>query len=152
MKISWRNMLWSNIGVEMNNINKVELCNVANNDLWSVRLLKSALNSCYTYIKLHNQSAFILFVEWFNNWSAIKSHNRTSTFIVQSGSGHTISSQRARVSQFYIETENRNRDENTESLEKPLSSAFLSHTLLNMMAPDNIDVETTCLDTSLASV
>ena len=62
------------------------------------------------------------------------------------------SSQRARVPQFYIETENRNSDENTESLEKPLSSAFLSHTLLNMMAPDNIDVETTCLDTSLASV
>ena len=73
---------------------------------WS---LHWTLNSCYTYIKLHNQSAFILFVEWFNNWSAIKSHNRTSTFIVQSGSGHTISSQRARVPQFYIETENRNR-------------------------------------------
>ena len=146
-------MLWSNIGVEMNNINKVELCNVANNDLWSVRLLKSALNTEHScYIKLHNQSAFILFVEWFNNWSAIKSHNRTSTFIVQSGSGHTISSHRARVPQFYIETENRNRDENTESLEKLLSSTFLSYTLLNMMAPDNIDVETTCLDTSLASV
>ena len=118
---------------------------------WS---LHWTLNSCYTYIKLHNQSAFILFVEWFNNWSAIKSHNRTSTFIVQSESGHTItiSSHRARVPQFYIETENRNRDENTESLEKPLSSVFLSHTLLNMMAPDNIDVETTCLNTSIASV
>ena len=62
------------------------------------------------------------------------------------------SSQRARVPQFYIETENRNSDENTESLEKLLSSTFLSYTLLNMMAPDNIDVETTCLDTSLASV